>query len=257
MRLHADDDAGRGEARDRVDMPVGMVVQQPFADPDRAGRAEGGQHAFLDLGFRRRGAPVTVRIQEALLGREQGSFAVDVDRATLEDPGVAARRVPRGFGEARRHGRIEREHVLLAPAVEGEAYGGQAPVEAVHEDRRRVAQPDVAEVDAVKACFESGQGAFRVAGGALIRNEDLELLARADGAAELAELGLRAGQVLFPQVGGARPREPAGAVRGPFGGLANRIRHAGLHRRSGGAHQLLIPQKASKSGGLHLFGGGP
>ena len=75
-------DARPGEAGDVVDMPVGVVVLQPRAQPDHLADAEIGRQQFLHVGPPDAG--IAVGIEEHAFGREQRALAVGVDRATLE-----------------------------------------------------------------------------------------------------------------------------------------------------------------------------
>ena len=80
-----DCNAVRGdETGEVVDMAVGMVVEQAFAQPNHTRRAEVPLKPLLNLVPVQAG--IAVRIEQALLGGEQGSAAVAVDRPSFEDP---------------------------------------------------------------------------------------------------------------------------------------------------------------------------
>ena len=77
------DPARRDEAREIVDMAVGMIVHQPGAEPDHALEAEVLEKALLDLIT---GQGIAVRVEQALLGRQHGARSVAVDGAAFEHP---------------------------------------------------------------------------------------------------------------------------------------------------------------------------
>ena len=78
------DAAGRDEAREIVDVAVGVVVEQALAEPDHALEAEVVLRAAARSLHGSRG--VAVRVQQALLGGQDGAGTVSVDRAALEHP---------------------------------------------------------------------------------------------------------------------------------------------------------------------------
>ena len=140
--------------------------QRMVVDPERV------LETRLDRLFRHRG--VAVRMQEALPRRQARPLAVHFDRAAFEDPREAESGELRGFRDSRRHAVVVREHVLTAPAVERERHAGPRAVFPRKEDGRRVAQPDVAERDSVKARAESREGGLRESPVRGVRDEDLE-----------------------------------------------------------------------------------
>ena len=77
------DPSFRDESRDIVDMAVGMIVEQPRAEPHDAGRAEVPAEALFSL---LAGQIVAVGVAQALLGGDDPARSVAVDRPTLEDP---------------------------------------------------------------------------------------------------------------------------------------------------------------------------
>ena len=99
-------------------MPVGMVVEQPRAEPHHPLEAEVVEEPLFDLVARQ---AVAVGVQQALLGRDHGARAIVVDRPALEHP------VGLGEGQAgpRRQALadvlVALKLVLAAPAVEAEA----------------------------------------------------------------------------------------------------------------------------------------
>ena len=77
------DDAGAQEARDVVDVPVGLVVEDAAPEPDHPLDRRGTRRSSSSICSRVE-LRVAVVVQQALLGREQRALAVDVDRAALE-----------------------------------------------------------------------------------------------------------------------------------------------------------------------------
>ena len=107
------------EAGEIVDMAVGMVVEQPFAEPEQPLDAEVLAQPGLDLLAAH--ARIAVRVEQALLGGDGEAGAVDVDRAALQDP-VAADRLDAGaFGQAQPDRVVALQLIFAAPAVEAEA----------------------------------------------------------------------------------------------------------------------------------------
>ena len=83
-RLRNGDAARPDEAREIVDMAVGMVVEQAVAEPDDAvaPRSRFSRSSTSSLVEAR----VAVGVEQALLGGEEGARPVAVDRSALQDP---------------------------------------------------------------------------------------------------------------------------------------------------------------------------
>jgi [glutamine synthetase] adenylyltransferase / [glutamine synthetase]-adenylyl-L-tyrosine phosphorylase len=211
---------GRHEARQVVDMAVGVVVEQPVAEPQHAGEPEIARQPRLDLRARQLG--IAVGVEQALLGRRHEAGAVAVDRAALEDPvglGQRQARVARQFGPDRR---VALHQVFSAPAVEARTQRG-----AVGADQRAcVAQPDVA----VRPPLERNRPRYEAARAGLVRRvahqQPHRLPALGNRVGEGGDLLLRARQVSRPLVGIVREADPQPFLRSPLG------RHGG-----GGAHR--------------------
>ena len=120
-------------------MAVGMIVQQPVAQPDHAGQPQILGQPLLDRGFVQLG--VAVGVEQALARGHDQTGAVAIDRAPFQHP-VACR-----GGEAAILGQppadrvVARQIVFPAPAVELEQPGRAV----AGDDRPGIAQPDVAE----------------------------------------------------------------------------------------------------------------
>src|SRR5437868_940354 len=87
---------------------------------------------------------VAVGVQKALLGGQDRSRTVPVDRAAFEHPIGLLKRQARLLREALADVLIALEIIFPAPAVEAES-AGAALLAAAEDDRPGVAQPDVAE----------------------------------------------------------------------------------------------------------------
>ena len=142
------DHARRDEARDIVDVAVRVVAGDAAPEPDDAPRAEEvAQHALVAVAPQARVALLYIG-KQALLGREQRSAAVDVDRAALEDdsPSVDHRRHdrhPTRAGDRLRNAVVAPPVGIFRPAdrAEVDRRHGPAALRIAHEDRPRVAQP--------------------------------------------------------------------------------------------------------------------
>ena len=78
-------DPSRGnEARQIVDMPIGMIVDQALAKPDDPRRAKVAPQARFHVVLAQ--GRIAVWVEQALFGGEQHACPVAVDRASFEDP---------------------------------------------------------------------------------------------------------------------------------------------------------------------------
>ncbi len=75
-------DAGTGETAEVVDMAAGNVVDRALAKPDHDLAARVRAHCLFDLPPGR--VAVAVRVEQTLLGGDQGAFAVGVDRSAFQ-----------------------------------------------------------------------------------------------------------------------------------------------------------------------------
>ena len=122
-RRLADDAAGPDEARDVVDVAIGVIVLQALVDPDDLAGAE----RFAERRFRLRLRPaVAVGIEQRLPRRQDGALAVMVDGAALQHEVEA---LHGRVGDARdvvADRRVVRQVVLAAPAIGGKAQRDRA-----------------------------------------------------------------------------------------------------------------------------------
>jgi hypothetical protein len=143
------------------------------------------------------------------------------------------------LGDARRHGVIVLEHVLPTPAVERKPCCCDVTGAVDEEDGSRIAEPDVAEGDAMEHDTEPRERGTSLSLGALIGDEHVERLAAwgrslrihiGEGLAQRRESLLRRGQVLEPELSGRGPCGPGSGVRGPFSGLMESVHAGGIPR---------------------------
>ena len=216
---HGEDRARRDEAGEVVDVAVGVVVGEAFADPeelvDREAVTDGGVESGVVAAF---GA---VRVVLHGLGGEEQAVAGDFDAAAFEFERIAELRHAELGGDLAGDLVVERGLELAAPAVEfpvGEREFLRPVV--LHEDRAVVAAPDVVGRDVGQ--FDDGEVGLRGLelafgfGAQLAGGVDLHRLEAADRGGELREL--RGDEVVVPgpERGVRRPREPRGGLGFPF-----------------------------------------
>ena len=102
-------------------MAVGMVAEQPVAEPQHPVKTEVLPQPRLDVGLGQ--VRIAVRVEQALLGGDDEAGAVGVDRPALEDPVHQVARQPRSLDHRRADLLVAFHLVLAAPAVEAEAPG--------------------------------------------------------------------------------------------------------------------------------------
>ena len=219
-RLGQSDAPFADEAGKVVDMAIGMVVEQAVTQPDDTRIAQVLAQPALDIGLGHR--RVAIGVEKALLGRHHRAGTVTVDRAAFQHPvAIADLRADR-LAEPQPDRVVALQIVFAAPAVEVEV----ACLFAVQQDRRGVAQPDVAE----RFNHHLGKGGHAHGGVARfgIGSDQDYLLAPplgVDGTGEGDDLLARRLQILDPQVGVAREADPHGRMRRPFGGRRGDSRH--------------------------------
>ena len=97
------------EAGEVVDVAVGLVVEDPLAQPQHGRRTGVGTEQGLDLPATEMG--VAVGIEQALLGDEQRALAIGVDRPTLADHRRAVPIEPLDLED------LARDGIVLIPGV--------------------------------------------------------------------------------------------------------------------------------------------
>ncbi len=95
IRLNGGDDGGRrNEARDVVDVPVGVVTGYPATEPDDLLDAEIVVKCLLELLAAYAGVALLYFAEQTLFGSQQDAFSIGVDGTAFEDePALLARRV--------------------------------------------------------------------------------------------------------------------------------------------------------------------
>ena len=209
---HAADLARRGEARDVVNVAVGLVGVDAVLDPDDLLDAEVLAEKTLDLllGVLR----VAVLVQKAHLGHDDGALAVAVERAALEDVVVgtiAVHLLDLGDLKAQRGVLVPREVQTVdeaAVGVEVEVAERELAL-AVHEERRaRIAQPGVVVLHEQHAHILILIEELAHRGPVLCVHAHGDGLEARDGADDLGEDLLRGLRAVAPHVGTVRPENP-------------------------------------------------
>ena len=208
------------EAGEIVDMPVGMIVEQAFPQPQHVRQAQAPRQQGFDLPAIKVG--IAIGVEQALFGRDEQAGAVGVDRSAFEYP--VLRRCGKAGGRRQPCADIliTRHPIFAAPAVEAEI-NQRATARAVqHRDRRGVAQPYVAQFrdNDADSCIDQVAGDPCVL---VMRDDQPHLLALAPGVQGIGEsrdLFASAIECAGPFVGVGRKADPGPVVRRPFGGHA-------------------------------------
>ena len=164
-----------------------------------------------------------------MLGGDAEAGAVDVDRATLEDPGALANLEAGAPGKAAAYALVAGQFIFAAPPVELEI-GRGTPFGIADDNRRGVAQPDVAErlddhLGGLSRQLPSALGRLLVGGD---QHDPLALAAGMHRASEFDHLGSGGFEIVLPKLRMAGEADPDGVMGRPFGGLAI-VGHAGAH----------------------------
>src|SRR5579863_6894270 len=145
------DGVGRGEARDVVDMAVGVVAGDATAEPDDLIDAEVVVERALELLAAHAGIALLDVAEQAFFRGEQSAGAVDVDGAAFEHRQMMGAVVeldgrlpgahPEGFGGAGGNLIVEMPVVVFGPGVELPVGQGDVAFRVLDEDRAGVASP--------------------------------------------------------------------------------------------------------------------
>ena len=222
LRPDAGDLAGRDETRDVVDVPVRLVRVDAVLDPQHLLAAEVVADHLLDLFFALIG--VAALREQAHLGRQHRTLAVDVDRAALEHEALCAVAV-----HVRDLADLARDLVVLVPGeiqpVDEPAPGVELPVHraktalVVHKERRpAVAHPRVVALELHDADIfgELGARVLILAHGCA----DRDLFKSCDGLGNIRKGLLRGLSAVAPVVVSLGPEHPHALLGLKFGGHA-------------------------------------
>ena len=220
----ADDATRTDEARKRVDMAVGVVVQETSVDPENAFGAERLAERGFGLGL---GPAIAVLVEQSLPRGEDRAVAVLLDGAALEDEIEFAHRHAGKLGDVVADGRVLGQIELAAPTVGHESQGHRAAF-AAGKDRPGVAQPDVAVTRRHNLRRVAKRGPSRALG-LIARNQELHPVRRAERAHQRRHLSAGRRQVVAPLVRIGGPGRPHRLLRRPFGGNGNVLGDGNLH----------------------------
>ena len=205
------------ETGDVVDMAVGLVIRESVAQPDHLADAGIERERFLDLLLREIG--IAVRVQQSLLGGEQGALAVHMDRAAFAHQRRAIDLQALTLQHAAGEFRVVREgKIFVAPGVELPLHAGARAIRPTQHGGAAVARPRVIDDNFEDFRFPgAGEFHFRKI---LRPRGDRHRLERCDGARH-PRIGLLGAQQTFrpaPCLDTAGPRHPGALMRIPFGG---------------------------------------
>jgi len=184
---------------------------------------------------------VAVRVQQALLGRDQRALAVDQERAALKDERGGERAHPEVRGDpVGQVGVVVVRVPAAAPGVEPEVDHRDLPGVVADEDRAAVAHPGVVDRDGERLDPRSAQVADL---GLVARVADhRERLETGDRAGDPGVVGLRVVEPVQPQLTPSGPGHQAARVRSPLRG----------HRESGGSGALALVERHAGSSSCGL-----
>ncbi len=243
------------EARQIVDVPVGVVPGDAAAEPEHLARAEVGRQDPLELLARQPRVARLDVVQQALLRRQQRPRAVDVDGPPLQHhpPGLAGDgrgRLPLPVPKAARDAIGDRVVLLvvgvLRPAVESPVGDGHLPGAVLDEERAIVARPApvgrrAEEVDHLEVRADAREQLARARLARRVVDQDAHPLAPRQVADHLAVDPGDRRQLARPVARLVRPGDPGGGVRLPLGGhdkpelsrrgLAAGALHSSIRRR--------------------------
>lgn len=204
-------------------MPVGMVVDQPVAQPQHPVKAEIRLQPRFDVPPRQ--LRIAVGVEQTLLGRHHQPGPVAIQRAPFEDPVGRLHRQPGIVREVCADGLVPVHQVLAAPAVEGEPPRRAPPLGAADHQWPRIAQPDVA-IDPLDQLHPGRDEALRPRPVGRIAHHQLHALpALRHGAGETGDLLLRPRQEPGPFLRVVGETDPEPVLGVPFGGHAHDVGH--------------------------------
>ena len=204
---------GRDEARDIVDMAIGMIVQQAVTQPDHIIDAEGLCEGRFGIGL----GPVAiaVRIEQALPCRQQPPFPVNINRAAFQHDIMGAHADALDTGDGSGGLRIARHQVFAAPAIEAEGLSLRAALP-FGDDRPGIAQPDIAgrHLDDLSHVAHRRPRRLRRLVGACRQFDRHEGRCGTNKGGNIAAGPV---EIAAPLVGKPGPAAPEGGLRRPFG----------------------------------------
>ena len=207
-------DTRRHEAREVVDVTVGLVVREPPGQPDHSLGGEMVVQRLLDLRPRQR--RIAVGIQQALFRGDDGSLPVSVDRAALQHDRRSVAVGAFDLQDLLSHAFVAIPRRVEAafqapPRVETPVHAATAPVTIDDERRARVAHPRVVRGDLHHPHRRRESRAAVLE--PRVRDRHGHRLARVYRLGHGGKRVLRRLSIEPPIVGPLRPGHPAAAVR--------------------------------------------
>ena len=221
---------GRDKPGQIVDMAIGVIVDQPLAQPQHPVKAEIARQPHFEIGARQ--MRIAIGIEQALFGRRDQPGAIAIERPAFEHPVGARRRQTDTRGKIGADCLIPRHQVFPAPAVEAEQPRGPCARAIMDHQRPGIAQPDIAIDAGFQHDTRSHQTARARRIGRIAHDQPHLLPAVGDGIGKGGDLFLRAIDHPAPFVGNMRKTDPQQILRVPFGGHAScaRYRHHAAFR---------------------------
>ena len=216
----ADNHARGNEAREIVDMAVGVVVGQPLADPDHLLRAECLGQRRLRVLLR---PAIAVGVEQRLRRGENGALAVMLDGAALQHEIELPLRHARKLGDLAAHEGIVRHVEFAAPSVGLEAHGHGLAARP-REDRAGVPEPDIAVSGLMNLCRAAEPLARRFPGLRAVHEQPHQAAIR-QRANKRRHVAAWRFQIAVPFAGYGGPCRPHGLLRRPFGRDFDRFGH--------------------------------
>ena len=236
LRILLDDAHDRpraDEPREFIDVPVGIVADDPVAEPNhipRPGVVEQVPLHVLTAELR-----IAILIEQALLGRQHAAESVEVDRAPFEDdPRLEAAKLQALIDSLRHDVVVIERRILAAPGVVAPIDQHRlAPLRADEKHRPMIAHPGVVRRNVVQRDVRNMSDELLRLGHDLgAAGADMHWLALRQ---RRGQLGPNAGnrfEVPGPTVLVPRPRKPCRGMRLPLGGHAVAESMRATRRRS-------------------------
>ena len=217
------DRAWRNKAGDIVDMSVGIVALQAIVEPNHFSNAQPPRESFFNIGPTERWIPVGV--QQALLGRQQGSLSIGIQGATFQNKVVGdPRNVEHPTGGRGNHVIEIPRPVFFTPAIKNKIVRyslGSFCVAAKDENRATIANPSIVARDRQNfkiggANLFAGEAFLNLRSGRTIFGQEINLLAWEQGLDDVQVGFFHAFEKTRPSLGIMGPSEKSSFVFFPL-----------------------------------------